>query len=90
MTTYLFYAFMCTYLGRKKLSISNSFIPVMLDCFPMRLLIPFIAAIVVTLINNPQLVFIPIVVFVMMNIGTLRSMYVMIKKLIINPKIVDI
>ena len=90
MLTYFVYAYLCTFWGRKGLNLSINFFSVLFDCFPLRLFIPFVAAIVVALMNIRQLTFIPIVVFVFMNIKTIKSMYIMIKKMIVNPNIVDI
>ena len=90
MLTYFVYAFLCTFWGRKGLNLSVNFFSVLLDCFPLRLFIPFVSAIVVALLNVRQLTIIPIVVFVLMNTSTIVSMFKMIKKMIINPNIIDI
>lgn len=90
MIAYLFYAYMCAYMGREELGMSKKFFTVLLDCFPIRLLIPFAAAIAVALLNIRNLCFVPIVVFAALNVKTIASMYGMIRKMIANPKIVDI
>lgn len=90
MLAYFFYAYMCAHFGHGELGMSKNFFDVLIDCFPIRLLIPFIIAIAVALLNIRYLCFVPIVVFVALNTKTIVSMYGVIKKLIVKPEIVDI
>lgn len=90
MVAYMFYAYLCSYFGRGELNLSTNFISVLLDCFPFKLLVPFVIAVSIALVNKQQFVFLPVLVFVIMNLATMTSMYKMIKKMIINPQIVDI
>ena len=90
MAAYMYYAYLCTYYGRKSIGLSTSFIPVLLDCFPLGLLIPFCIAIAVSIYGNQIWAVVPLLVFVMMNTKAIKSICRTIKKLIVNPNIVDI
>lgn len=90
MISYFVYAYMCTFYGRKALGLNISFISVLIDCFPVSLLIPFMVAIVITFLNVNELLFLPLVLYVVMNIKSIRSSYRTFIKLLNDPKLVNI
>lgn len=90
MFSYLYYAYMCTYYGRKSLELSTSFGAVLLDSFPFGLIVPFILAIVIAITGSKNVIFIPFLVFLALNKKSIVSIFRTIKKLLLNPNIVDI
>ena len=90
MASYMYYSYLCAYYGRKNIGLSKSFITVLLDGFPLRLLIPFCIAVAVSIYGNQTWTVLPLLVFVMLNIKAIKSICRTIKKLIVNPNIVDI
>ncbi|MDY0015201.1 MAG: oligosaccharide flippase family protein [Bacteroidales bacterium] len=90
MFSYFIYAYLCVYFGKKELQQKTDFFAVMGECFPFRLLIPFLAAIAVVLIGNSFLLFIPFVIFVFLNLQTIKEIYVSFKRVLSNPDIVDV
>ncbi len=90
MLSYLFYTHMCTYYARQSLGLSTSFPKVLLDGFPVGLLVPFVLAVVIALKGNQFLVAVPFFVFFIMNTKALKSIYKTSKKLLVNPNLIDI
>lgn len=90
MFSYFVYAFMCTYYGRKKLMLNVSFQKNLHDCFPVSLLIPFIAAIIVTILKINELLFVPLVLYISFNIHSIKSILRTIVRLLKDPSIVNI
>lgn len=90
MFSYFVYAYMCTYYGRKALGLKKSPFLVLIDCFPVSLLIPFLAAIIITFLNVNELLFLPFVLYVALNIKSIRSTFKTFIKLLNNPTLVNI
>lgn len=90
MCAYFYYTIMCTFWGRKELHLPISFGTVIIDSFPIRLLIPFIVAIIVSFSKSQLLVAIPFILFVLLNIKTIKSIVNTIRILLNNSKVVDI
>ena len=90
MCAYFYYTIMCTFWGRKELHLPVSFWTVIIDSFPVRLLIPFIVAVIVSFSKSQILVAIPFILFVLLNIKTIKSMVNTIRILLNNSKVVDI
>ena len=90
MISYLYYSYMCTYFGRKSLQLPTSFMKVLLDSFPLGLLLPFILALYVALSGNRVLLFVPFILFLLLNRKTVVIIYKIFKKLLFNPNIIDI
>lgn len=88
--SYLFYAFEVVYSGKKLLGVNYSFYSLCKDVFPIRILIPFIAGIIVTIINNQYLVIVPLVVFIILNIRDLSDIFKTFKRILLKPSIIDV
>lgn len=90
MSAYLYYAIFCVYLGRKELKISLTLFRVLEDCFPISLLIPFVSSISVVFLNNSNLMLIPLLLFVILNIKTIKKIFNSFKKILFHPNLIDI
>lgn len=90
MFSYFIYAYLCVYFGKKELQQRLDFLAVMGECFPYRLLIPFLTAIAVVLIGNFFLLFIPLTIFVLLNLHTIKEIYGSLKRVLFHPDIVDV
>ena len=90
MIAYLNFAVMCTYYGRKELNLPTSLYDVFTDCFPLSLLIPFSVAFLIALINIQWVLIIPFFIFVIINVKSIKSIFFTTKKLLNNPKLIDI
>lgn len=87
--SYFIYAFMSVHLGQKELIREISVIKVVKEVFPMGLLIPFVSAVIVTIINNKYLMFIPLTCFTTINTKEIKEIFNSLKKILYNPKVVD-
>ena len=90
MCAYFYYTVMCTFWGRKELHLPISFRAVIIDSFPIRLLIPFVIAIIVSFSMSQWLVAIPFIIFVLLNTKSIKSIVNTIRILLNNSKVVDI
>lgn len=90
MAAYFYYAIVCVYLGRRELNISSTAFKILFDCFPPTLLLPFISAIAISFLNNSSLMFIPLLLFVLMNMKTIRNIFYSFKKILFHPNVIDI
>ena len=60
------------------------------EVLPIQILIPVIALILVTFFDRRELIFIPLIVFVIFNLNTLKDIVLTIKRILTNSKIFDI
>lgn len=89
MVTYFCFSLMAVIEGRKIMgdfSIKN----VLENFFPLRLLAPYLVALIISVVNCERLVFIPVLVYVGLNIKEIKQIFIFGKKLIENPNIADI
>ncbi len=90
MCSYLVYSYLLVFFGMRELNQSRHFRAVIRNCFPLKLLIPFIVAFVIILLDLQIFIFIPGTIFVILNINSLKSIFKMSKKIINNPSIIDL
>ena len=90
MVAYLYYAIFCVYLGRKELNKVLTMYRILTDCFPISLLIPFVSAVYVALFNNSNLMFVPLILFVILNMKTIRKIVYSFKKILFHPDVIDV
>lgn len=90
MISYLIFAALCSYFANKVLNKSLNIIQVVLSVLPVRLMIPYLVAIIITLINKPLLSFIPMMVFIIVNKSSCNEIFNTIKKVISRPQMIDI
>jgi len=91
MLTYLFYVYFSAKFGRKKLELKDDFINTLKDSFPMRMMSPFVASIVLVFLEaNNWLFVIPIFLFAGLNFKDLWTVKDIVIRLIKNPNFVNI
>lgn len=90
LLTYFIYAYLCVYYGRKELKLNRSIMNVFKDCFPLRLLLPFIVAVIIILCNITYLLCIPFVVYIALNGTTIKEIFHSFKRIFYKPEIVDL
>lgn len=90
MCSYLVYSAFCVFYGCKMLDLEIPVKVMIAELFPIRLLIPFSVALIITIVNNAYLSFIPLFVFIIFNIPVLRDISHLVSVMIKNPKITDI
>lgn len=90
MFAYFYYAILCVYYGRKTLGVSCKLWIILKDCFPLNLLIPFLSAVLFTFVNNSNLIFLPVLLFLIFNVKNLLSIYSSFKRILYHPNIIDV
>lgn len=88
--SYFLYTYLCIYYCRKLLSKEDSFFSILKESFPIGLLLPVISGIIIAIVNARALVFIPLLLYVVLNFKIFVTLYNSVLLLIRNPKIIDI
>lgn len=90
MLSYFIFSYLYVLYGRKFLNQKITFISVIQDCFPYRLLIPYISAILIILSDFRYLLFLPFIIFLILNFHTIKELQQTIKKIILKPDVINI
>lgn len=89
MITYLCFSAMIVYAGSKLIGV-NSLKDIVLNIFPIRLLLPYTAALLISVYSLEYLIFIPLLLFIIFNWNDIIAIKNMSLKLFKNPNIADI
>ncbi len=88
MGSYICFALICSFYAHKIMYGSiKGFIT---DVFPYKLLLPYIVAVAVSIVNCQQLCWIPLALFIILNKGVIMEIMSTVKTIINRPSIVDI
>lgn len=91
MLSYFVYVFMLGKMGRQMLELETSFVAVIKDIYPLRLLIPYVLSLVFILFSVPDYYFIiSLVLFVIINFRVLLNLKSIVKTIILNPNFINI
>jgi len=90
MFSYFIYACLCVYFGKKELKQSKNIGIVLKEAFPLRLFIPYAIALIIVLMECKYLLFLPFVIYALLNLTTMKDIYLSFKKILTNSNIVDI
>lgn len=88
--SYILYTFLCVYFGKRKMNLKEGFLKDFEDCFPLRLLVPFVIAIVFIFLDLKYYMLIPFLVFMLFNLRSLREIGKKIRILLNKPNVVDL
>lgn len=91
MFSYFTYVFMVGKMGRKMLQLNNSFIAVVKDIYPLRLLIPYALSLVLILFSVPDnYLVLSLILFLIFNFRVLLNLKSIVKSVILNPNFINI
>lgn len=94
LISYMLYTLLCAYLQFKRMGDRPSFMGLLFYAFPLRQLIPFVVAIIVVYISftlqMPVLLFLPLIVFSLMNTKQFVEVIGSIRSIVNSPNIVDL
>ena len=90
MISYLFFAYLCGLCARKLIGQRTTIINVLTSIFPISLLVPFVIGFLVALFNLDYLSWLPFVCFVVLNLNTVKTIYITVLNVCVNPRFVDI
>jgi len=88
--SYLLFSYLCVYSGKKILQLKADFFSVIIDCFPLRLLMPYFLTVLLLFFGLQTLMVIPFSLYVFLNFRVLKEIVSTIKKILINPNIIDV
>lgn len=87
--TYLFFSFVVVTSGKKILG-SLNWCSTFKDFFPLRLLIPFSTALVLSIFRIQYLIWVPLICYLLLNFNDLFELKRIARKLIYNPNVTDV
>ncbi len=90
LISYLFFGYCCTIYSNKISGKKITFLKVIFEFFPVRLLIPYLIAVVLISINLGHLVFLALIAFLLFNKKELKQIIITIKAVVNKPNLVDI
>lgn len=90
MGSYFIYALLCIIAGHSSIGLKTDFPHLLSECFPPRLLIPYIASIIIILYGAYWHCFIPLLLFCLLNVTVLKEFYRSFMIIIKNPNITDV
>lgn len=89
LLTYLYFSFMCVWKGKSLLG-KTSIRYALKSFFPIRLLTPYIIALVVCCFKFEYFIWVPLAIYAIFNMQDIKEIKVMISKFVNNPNIADI
>ena len=89
LLTYLYFSYVVTWQGKKVIGTYN-FKDTIKNFFPIRLLIPYMTAFVISMFNYEYMIFMPIVLYILFDWRDLVAIKQLGLKLIHNPNVSDI
>ena len=87
--TYIYFSFMVVVEGRKCLC-KSSMVSTFKSFFPLRLCIPYLVALIISCLQYENFIWLPLVLYMILNKRDIFMMFNTAKKLIINPDIINI
>ena len=87
--TYIYFSFMVVVEGRKCLC-KSSMVSTFKSFFPIRLFIPYLVALIISCLQYENFIWLPLVLYMILNKRDIFMMFNTAKKLIINPDIKNI
>lgn len=90
LISYLLYTYLSVYFGQKEVGLRPTILVVLKECFPLKLLLPFLLTVAITVYNWTTFLFLPFLVFVVLNLGTIKELYSSLKRLLVNPNLIDV
>ncbi len=89
LITYLVYSVACMVVGERLIGV-NGKLASLKSAFPVRLFLPFSVALVLAILKMEAMLFIPMLLYIVLNIRTIEKIIEYLKRLFNNPNITDI
>lgn len=87
---YFYFCFFCIRQGYKLLEVKVNFINIMAEIFPLKLLLPYVLAFLISIFNFVHLFFIPFIIFTLLNLNTTKEWLSTLKTIIHEPQFINI
>ena len=89
MVTYIFFCFSVVRCGAKLIDI-NEWSYTLKHAFPVKLLFPYLIAVIISLFELSSLIFVPLLVCLLLNIEEVKQIISIINKLLYKPNLIDV
>ena len=89
MITYLFFTIASTFVGTRIIG-QYSLRRVLSDTFPIRLLVPYVVAVLLSVYHIENFIFLPLLLYVLLNRNDIKIIVMYIKKMISNQNLTDL
>ncbi|MGE0078216.1 MAG: hypothetical protein AB7S48_10190 [Bacteroidales bacterium] len=90
LLSYLFFASMCVYFGKRSIYNEVTFKSILSETLSINLLVPIVLLIIITIFDLRIIIFVPFLSFVFLNFKFLKQIFVSSKQVLFNSKIFDI
>lgn len=90
MVSYLIYSYLCVHIGKKYLLKKTSFRENLRIFFPYQLLLPYIMALFIALLDMRKLFYLPAILFLFLNIKVVKEIFRTVKQMLNRPDIINI
>ena len=88
--SYWLFSILCVMYGKNLMNERNSFINILSESFPLRLMIPFFSTFLIILFDSLWILPIPFLLYVIFNYVQIKNICAMFRKLIYNPNMLDV
>lgn len=91
MSAYFVYSFLCVFIGQPIIREKVTFRSIITECFPFRLLVPYLLYALASFLTLPFYIYIiSFLIFVFLNYKSLKSIVSSIGRIFRNPNVVDV
>lgn len=90
MLAYMLYSYLCVSYSVPLLNKGMSIQQKVFLCFPLKIFIPYIVALIVSLAQITTLLILPLFIYVILNKSDIKEMVMTIKRIVYKPNIIDI
>ena len=91
MSAYFVYSFLCVFIGQPIIREKVTFRSIITECFPFRLLVPYLLYALASFLTLPFYIYIiSFLIFVFLNYKSLKSIISSIGRIFRNPNVVDV
>ena len=90
MAAYLIFSYLGYYEGEKQLKGKPAVLKSFVDFFPIRLSVPFSISVIISILKLEYIIFVPLLLFLILNFKDFKLLKSMVLKMIKNPNVIDV
>lgn len=90
MVAYLIFSYLGYYEGEKQLKGKPAVLKSFVDFFPIRLSVPFSISVIISILKLEYIIFVPLLLFLILNFKDFKLLKSMVLKMIKNPNVIDV
>ena len=90
LLAYLFCSYLMTYYGEKVLSNRLTYRSVFKRCFPLKIFLPYILALLISIMEKENLIILPLIIYLILNKNDVINIKDYVLKMIKSPNVIDL